>query len=318
MDDQDRTERITATRPERSYVARRGFIAGMALTAGALLARDEARASDVIDPLAGSAASVETTSFSTRGMAVNGAIAIEEDGANGIWSHTGSRGWSEGKPPMRLRVSRPEPDVSGGQHFMVVPYKYGMALEYNGVIEVWTDDFSVHNNGQGYDVSGARFWVGNHDDSGGMLFTAHRNGDTYGEIVSQLFDRSSGGDLRFGVRDRHDAFVFRSGPENAEVPVARIEEGAVSVAPDHAQEVRVGRIGPRKEAGVAFGRDVPAAIYRNESGAIHATARLVAEQGIGVAGTRPARRLGKLVRSMEVFDAEGASLGFVPIYDQAP
>lgn len=300
---------ITTTGHAPRHVARRGFIAGMAVTAGALLTRDDARADEPVTDL-------ENKTFSTRGADVNGAVAIEEDGAGGLWSHTGSRGWSADKPPMRLRISRPEPDVSGGQHFMVVPYKYGMAVEYNGVIEVWADDVSVHNNGQGYDVSGARFWVGNHDDSGGVMVTAHRNGERYAEIVSQLFDRSSGGDLRFGVRGHDDAFVFRSGAETAERPIARIEDGSLRVSPGQAGEARVGFVGPRGESGVAFGRDVPAALYRSESGALHATTRLVAEHGLGVGGTSAARRVGRLVRKMEVFDADGASLGFVPIYDE--
>lgn len=308
----DRSEAVTHTpsQPPRSQVARRGFIAGMAtLTAGALLARDDAQAADGAD-------TTDSSTYSTRGADVNGVVAIEEDGAGGLWSHTGSRGWSPENPPMRLRISRPKPDVSGGQHFMLTPYAYGLAMEYNGVVEVWTDDFSVHNNGQGGDVAGARLWVGNHDDTGGLMITAHKTGERYAEIVSQLFDRSSGGDLRLGVRGANDGFVFRTGAENAEHAIARIDQKALTIGPGDEREARVGEVGPQGQAGVAFGRDVPAAIYQGASGELRATTRLVAEKGIGVGGTSRASRAGKVVRKLEVFDADGASLGFVPIYDQ--
>ncbi|HEV8178139.1 MAG TPA: hypothetical protein VGP44_10680, partial [Gemmatimonadales bacterium] len=83
-------------------------------------------------------------------------LAIDKDGDAGVISRAGESA-AFNPPPVRLRVSRPDPDPSGGKHLLVVPYKYGMAIEYDGVLECWVQDFSVHNHGPS---EGARFWVG--------------------------------------------------------------------------------------------------------------------------------------------------------------
>ena len=50
------------------------------------------------------------------------------------------------------------------------------------------------------------------------------------------------------------------------------------------------------------------------SGITKATGKIVAATGIGVGNSASASALGTLSKKMEVFDASGASLGFVPIY----
>jgi hypothetical protein len=47
---------------------------------------------------------------------------------------------------------------------------------------------------------------------------------------------------------------------------------------------------------------------------LHTNGRLVADGGLGVGNSRPAKRAGKLVRKMAVYDRNGHRLGYVPIY----
>src|SRR4051812_19781051 len=181
---------------------------------------------------------------SGRGPGVTGLVAIEEDGADGIHSWTGSRHWAK-KPPMRVRVSRAAPDGVGGQHFMLVPYQYGMAVEYNGVLECWTEQFSIHNNTQGAKAGkrrGAILWVGNQEDSGGLKVTAHRSADgAWAELSSELFSGESGGDLRFRVGSPSDAFDFRSSPGGRENTFLRISaDGDLLARYRRAEAVHVG------------------------------------------------------------------------------
>jgi hypothetical protein len=61
---------------------------------------------------------------------------------------------------------------------------------------------------------------------------------------------------------------------------------------------------------------VPSALTleRNGANALRTNGRLIADRGLGVGNSRPAKKAGKLVRKMEVFDRNGRRLGFVPIY----
>jgi hypothetical protein len=47
---------------------------------------------------------------------------------------------------------------------------------------------------------------------------------------------------------------------------------------------------------------------------LHTNGRIVADRGLGVGNSRRARRAGKLVRKMAVYDRKGHRLGYVPIY----
>lgn len=167
------------------------------------------------------------TSSETEGAA--GEISIEVNGENGVYTFTPT-GWADGRPPIMLRVSHPEPDNGGygAQHFLIVPYEFGMAIEYPGVVEHWVAETSFHTNNAtpGPSQQGAIVWIGNTDDTGGLHFTAYRDPATdakFSAITAQLFDKSSGGDLRMQVRDITDAFRFRVGKSGAEVEVAALD-----------------------------------------------------------------------------------------------
>jgi len=250
---------------------RRGFIAGAGLALLGAVRPGTVKASP--KPRDYAALSAIANPFSSLGPPTNGTVAIEEEGAEGIYSFTGQSSWSD-KPLMRLRVSRPLPDPSGGQHFMVVPYRYGLALEYGGVIEAWCADFSVHNHRR-TSPGGARFWVGNDLDTGGLHVTARTGAEDYALLAAQKFGGASGGSIRFAVRGPTDGFEFRSGPTSDEKVIARLGASGDLVV----------------EGSARFGGS------------------------IGVGNATSAGRIGTPTGKFEIFDASGNSLGFVPIYD---
>jgi hypothetical protein len=56
-------------------------------------------------------------------------------------------------------------------------------------------------------------------------------------------------------------------------------------------------------------------LERAGTGVLKATGKLTATAGIGAGNSAPATTLGTVTKKLEVFDATGNSLGFVPIYD---
>src|SRR3954470_6744504 len=210
---------------------------------------------------AGELSSSDSITVSRPGL---GSVAMDFDGDAGVES--GARAaWTGAPSAARLRLSRATPDAGGATHFMLIPYRYGMALEYPGVLEAWVAEFSVHNHVNAIADSGARMWVGNHNDTGGLRMTAHRrDGVMYAELSSELFDRSSGGDMRFVVRrPPDDHWSFMSGGLSAEREVARIGgEGDVTARVASAARVVVGATGPGGRAGIVFGANGDTGIYR--------------------------------------------------------
>jgi hypothetical protein len=103
-----------------------------------------------------------------------------------------------------------------------------MAIEYPGVVEVWSGHFSVHMNPLcPVAVCGAspNFWVGDEIDLGGLWATAIYNGggtDSKVILAADRFDHTSHGSLNFVVRNTTDAFKFNVGPWGSEVMAAQI------------------------------------------------------------------------------------------------
>ena len=252
-----------------------------------------------------------SVSYSTRGAEVNGELAIEEDGSHGIQSLSSRTGWSA-EPQMRVRLSRAAPDHSGAKHFLILPYQFGIALEYPGVVESWVTDWSIHGRGE----AGARLWVGNHDDTGGMLLSATRNsGVRFGEITAQQFSGESGGDLRFTVRDAVDSFEFRSGPIGQERTTFTVTSDGRLVARDDSDDaIEIGARGNAGRAGITFGRTGELRLYPDGNGALRTDSLLVAGGGLGLASVQSAQRVGKVTAKVKVFDADGRELGYVAIH----
>jgi hypothetical protein len=105
--------------------------------------------------------------------------------------------------------------------FIIAPYKFGMGVFYPGLIEVASDEFSVHAHNSSM---GAHLWVGDEHDIGGILTTAHDvlnpdnsidRSQSFVSMTSETFTGGSHGDMLFSVRDAADNFRFQFGPVNA-------------------------------------------------------------------------------------------------------
>jgi hypothetical protein len=66
--------------------------------------------------------------------------------------------------------------------------------------------------------------------------------------------------------------------------------------------------------GIIFGTSFDTNLYRSAPSTLKTTGKLIATTGLGVGNSAAATTPGAVVRKMEVFDAAGVSLGFVPIY----
>lgn len=158
---------------------------------------------------------------------------------------------------MRLRLSAAAPDSGGGQHFLINPYRDGMAVEYTGVLEFWVGDFSVHFNDTQpyYQGRGANFFVGDEIDSGGLYVTALNNGGhPYTTLAADTFAHLSHGDLRFIVRNPTDKVAFQGGAYGAETTHVTVDgtgnvligaegnagqKGRLTIQPQNAGQVAV-------------------------------------------------------------------------------
>lgn len=67
--------------------------------------------------------------------------------------------------------------------------------------------------------------------------------------------------------------------------------------------------------GIGFGSARDTNLYRSAADTLKTDDKLIAALGVGVGNSVAATTPGAVVRKMEVFDAAGASLGFVPIYN---
>jgi hypothetical protein len=158
---------------------------------------------------------------------IYGQAAIIPDNLDSVQSSIGQAGQQA-----HFRLSRSTPDTAGAKDFLIVPYTYGMAIEYPGVIEVWSQDFSVHFN---HRLTGpetpARFWVGDEIDSGGLYATSFDRGggsNSYTVLASDRFSHTSHGPLVFQVRAPGDAFNFQWGAYNSEVTRASLTNGSTA------------------------------------------------------------------------------------------
>lgn len=118
----------------------------------------------------------------------------------------------------------------------------------------------------------------------------------------------------FQIRD--DAFTFFSF-DTGNTPTARLtvaSGGNVSIGTSITPAARLSFDASTVAAGgIEFGADTN--LYRSAANRLRTDDMFVANLGIGVGNTAAATTLGSVTRRMEVFDAAGASLGFIPIYN---
>ena len=149
--------------------------------------------------------------------------------------------WRAGKklPVFRLRHPLNTSGVTSSntsvkRDFMILPYEYGMAIEYNGVVECWVGEWSIHRGTNYYDLEGNNngwggvLWVGDDQDMGGVRSTARNNshiGGTlnYGEISVEKFAGGSHGDLQFRLPSQANNFDFVYGRRGTTYPSSRIK-----------------------------------------------------------------------------------------------
>ena len=130
--------------------------------------------------------------------------------------------------------------ISPDQDFKIMPYEYGMAVEYNGVLENWVGEFSIHRGFNYYDMGdggsgwGGVFWVGDDNDYGGLRMTARNNIPNGGnikftEISSEQFNQSSAGNLRIRLVDSSDRIDFIRGSRGSNNVYSYISESGIKM-----------------------------------------------------------------------------------------
>jgi hypothetical protein len=150
------------------------------------------------------------------------------DNLDSVHSYIGQAGQQN-----HFRLSRATPDNNGATDFMITPYRYGMGIEYPGVVEVWSTDFSVHMNHKLVNGTSANFWVGDETDSGGLFATAFDRGgggNSYTVLASDRFSHLSHGPLVFRVRNPGDTFNFQWGAYNSEVTRAAFASSSTATS----------------------------------------------------------------------------------------
>ena len=148
--------------------------------------------------------------------------------------------WAAGQNIPGIRIRHPN-NVTGlvglntsiQRDFLILPYQYGMAIEYNGVVECWVGEWSIHKGIKFFDVEGkgngwgAVFWVGDDVDAGGIRGTARNNilqggNIAYGELSVEKFGGSPNGDFRFRLPSTQNQFHFVYGERGSENIIAKM------------------------------------------------------------------------------------------------
>jgi hypothetical protein len=149
--------------------------------------------------------------------------------------------WNNGKniPVFRIRhplnvTSLNNRNSSIDRDFKILPYEFGMAIEYNGVVENWVGEWSIHKGVNYYDMEGtgngwgAVLWVGDDLDAGGVRSTARNNLSSggnvnYGEISVEKFSGSPNGDFHFRLPSNNNRFDFIYGARGSNNAIASIK-----------------------------------------------------------------------------------------------
>ncbi len=166
---------------------------------------------------------------------------LEPDDSISAYSTTPTA-WAAGTNIPVFRIRHPNSvtglqniNISAQRDFKIYPYQYGMAIDYNGVVECWVGEWSIHRGLTYYDVEGRGngwggvLWVGDDDDLGGIRATARNNESTggnvkYGELSVEKFAGAPDGDFRFRLPSEQNQFHFVYGPRGSANVVAKISD----------------------------------------------------------------------------------------------
>lgn len=124
------------------------------------------------------------------------------------------------------------PESTPNKDFLIVPFAYGMNMEYPGGLEVNSTWLGAHANhsrcsqnetnwlNQDSCRAGGVFWAEDNDDAGGVFLTASDSlaggvldrSRSFVLIAGDTYDHKSHGDMLFTLRDTGDNFRFQFGP----------------------------------------------------------------------------------------------------------
>jgi hypothetical protein len=146
-----------------------------------------------------------------------------------------------------LRIRHPK-NVSGKiwnsqsieRDLIIAPYEFGMAIEYNGVVECWVGEWSIHKGVFYNDVEGkgngfgAVLWVGDDADGGGVRTTARNNSVfggniKYGELSVENFGGSAHGDFRFRLPSTETSFHYVYGERGSTNIIAKLNSKGIVI-----------------------------------------------------------------------------------------
>jgi hypothetical protein len=221
-------------------------------------------------------------------------------------------------PVFRIRhpnnVSSGVGNTSTLRDFMILPYQYGFAIEFNGVVECWVGEWSIHRNDFYKDVEGkgdgwgAVLWVGNDQDIGGVRATArnneHKGGNVvYGELSVERFNGTPDGDFRFRLPSTQNQFYFVYGERGSTNIVATLNNTGLIIP----KVASVGSVTAPQKGQISF--DSAAAAFKGYNGSQWVT--------LGTAGGSAS-----LVTGSYTISSNGASLfysiphglGVAPVY----
>jgi hypothetical protein len=123
------------------------------------------------------------------------------------------------------------PAQTPNKDFLIVPYAYGMNMDYPGGLEINSEFLGVHANHARCSASdgnwlapdscqaGGQFWAEDNYDFGGVFASAYAvsvNGaidrsQSYVLIAADTYQHTSHGDMLFALRDANDNFRFQFG-----------------------------------------------------------------------------------------------------------
>lgn len=182
----------------------------------------------------------DSTSFTSLNLGFNNTFTNPDDNVS-VYTTTPTT-WAAGKKLPVFRIRHPNDvarsyttNASIAKDFKILPYQYGMAIEYNGVVECWVGEWSIHrgnvyndieNQGNGW---GAAFWVGDDIDAGGVRATARNNLSSggnvnYGELSVEKFTGTPNGDFRLRLPSASNQFQFIYGGRGSNNIVAKISD----------------------------------------------------------------------------------------------
>lgn len=132
------------------------------------------------------------------------------------------------------------PNISIQRDFTIHPYEFGMAIEYNGVVECWVGEWSIHRGLAYKDVEtkgngwGAVLWIGDDHDNGGVRATARNNIQlggqvNYGEISVEKFAGTPNGDFRLRLPSTDNQFHFVYGERGSTNIIAKMKNNGLVI-----------------------------------------------------------------------------------------